>query len=151
MSLTPQSLPIPQIQGPSAASSSSCPANAEGQRSHSDSASLACATTLRRGISNRVPLCLGYSVHRSLPPTRRSSSDESVVPGEAQDKPLSPHANLSLLKATRIASRGIHLPLERCRSPVREKTVESLLGGEIRSRPGSKVFGALTSMFPLVR
>jgi hypothetical protein len=29
-------------------------------------ASLACATTLRRGISNRVPLCLGYPVHRSI-------------------------------------------------------------------------------------
>jgi hypothetical protein len=32
-----------------------------------------------------------YPVHRSLPPSRRSSSDENLVPGEAQDKPLNPH------------------------------------------------------------
>jgi hypothetical protein len=57
MSLTPQSLPIPQTQVPSAPSSSLCPDNAEGQRSRwlvriyfADlRASLACATTLRRG------------------------------------------------------------------------------------------------------
>jgi hypothetical protein len=48
-------------------------------------------------------LCLGYPVHRSLPPTRRPSSDESLVPGEVQDKPPNLHANLTLLRATRIA------------------------------------------------
>jgi hypothetical protein len=48
-----------------------------------------------------------YPVHRSLPPTRRSSSDESVVPGEAQDKPLHPHTKLSLLRATRLPSEGL--------------------------------------------
>jgi hypothetical protein len=53
--------------------------------------------------SNRVPLCLGYPVHRSIPPTRRSKSDENLVHGEAQCKPLNPHANLSLLRATRMA------------------------------------------------
>ena len=116
MSETPQSLQIPQTQVPSAASSSPCPENAEGQRSRwlvrsyfADlRASPACATTLRRGISIRVPLCLGYPVHRSLPPTRRSSSDWNLVPGEAQDKPPNPHAILSLLRATRIASEGTH-------------------------------------------
>src|SRR5919112_1885973 len=114
MSEPPKSLQIPQTQVPSAASSSPCPENAEGQRSRwlvrsnfADlRASLACATTLRRGISNRVPLCLGYPVHRSLPPTRRCSSDENLLPGEAQDKPLSPHTSLSLLRATRLTSKG---------------------------------------------
>jgi hypothetical protein len=49
-----------------------------------------------------------YPVHRSIPPARRSSSDEKLVPGEAQDKPLSPHANLSLLRVpmTRQLSQG---------------------------------------------
>jgi hypothetical protein len=53
-----------------------------------------------------------YPVHRSLPPTRRSSSDGSLVPGEAWDKPLNPHANLSLLRATRIASKGLRVTAE---------------------------------------
>jgi hypothetical protein len=51
-----------------------------------------------------------YPVHRSIPPTRRSKSDESLVPGEAQDKPLNPHANLSLLRAPRTVSNGLHCP-----------------------------------------
>jgi hypothetical protein len=51
-----------------------------------------------------------YPVHRSLPPTRRSSSDENLVPGEVQDKPPKPHAKLSLLRAERIASKGLHCP-----------------------------------------
>jgi hypothetical protein len=51
-----------------------------------------------------------YPVHRSLPPTRRSSSDESLIPGEAQNKPLNPHANLSLLRATKMASNGLRCP-----------------------------------------
>jgi hypothetical protein len=29
-----------------------------------------------------------YPVHRSLPPTRRSSSDGSLAPGEVRNKPL---------------------------------------------------------------
>ena len=45
-----------------------------------------------------------YPVHRSLPPTRRSGSDENLVPGEVWNKPLNPHANLSPLRATRLAS-----------------------------------------------
>jgi hypothetical protein len=49
-----------------------------------------------------------YPVHRSLPPTRRSSSDENLVPGEAWDKPPNPHTNLSLLRATRIAADGLY-------------------------------------------
>src|SRR5215204_2738682 len=114
MSVTPQNLRIPQTQVPSAASSFLCTENAKGQRSRwlvrnyfADlRASPACATTLRRGISNRVSLCLGYPVHLSLPPTRRSSSDEHLVPGQAQDKPPNPLANLSLLRATRIARAG---------------------------------------------
>src|SRR5919112_1201663 len=96
MSETPQSLQIPQTQAPSAASSSPFPQNAEGQRSRwlvrsnfADlRASLACATTLRRGIHQQSISMSSYPVHRSLPPTRRSSSDESLVPGEAWDKPL---------------------------------------------------------------
>jgi hypothetical protein len=57
-------------------------------------------------------LCLGYPVHRSLPPTRRSFTDENLVPREAQDKPLSPHATLSLLRAARMASKTLRLPAE---------------------------------------
>ena len=98
MSVIPQSLTIPQTQAPSAPSSSLCLENAEGQRSRwlvrSNNlpdlrASPACTTTRKPWCkSNRVPLCLGYPVHRSLPPTRRSSSDENLVPDEAWDKPL---------------------------------------------------------------
>ena len=36
------------------------------------------------------------------------------------------------------------------RSPVREKP-QTLLGGEIRSGPGSKVMGAPTRLFPLIK
>jgi hypothetical protein len=50
-----------------------------------------------------------YPVHRSLPPTRRSSSDESLLPGEVWNKPLNPHANLSLPRATRMASKDFRL------------------------------------------
>jgi hypothetical protein len=49
-----------------------------------------------------------YPVHRSLPPTRRSSSDENLVPGEALHKPPNPQANLSLLRAKRIAADGLY-------------------------------------------
>jgi hypothetical protein len=109
----PQSLPIPQTQAPSAPSSSLCPEkNAEGQRSRwlvriyfADlRASLACATTLAVEFNQQSALCLGYPVHWSLPPTGRSSSDESLLPGEVWNKPLNPHANLSLLRATRLTS-----------------------------------------------
>jgi hypothetical protein len=34
-------------------------------------------------FNQQSALCLGYPVHRSLPPTRRSSSDEILLPGEA--------------------------------------------------------------------
>jgi hypothetical protein len=87
--VTPQSLGIPQTQVPFPPSSSLCPEkNAEGQRSRASG--FAGPTTTRKPwcTSNRVALCLGYPVHRSLPPTRRSSSDENLVPGEAQYKPL---------------------------------------------------------------
>src|SRR5215208_4248450 len=112
MGVVPQSLPIPQTQVPSAPSSSLCPENAEGQRSRwlvriyfaNLRASLACATTLRRGVHPTECSMSSYPVHRSLSPTRRSSSDENLVPGKTQDKPLNPHANLSLLRATSIAS-----------------------------------------------
>jgi hypothetical protein len=60
-----------------------------------------------------------YPVHRSLPPTRRSFTDENLVPREVQDKPLSPHAKLSLLRAARMASKTLRLPAEVTRSPVR--------------------------------
>ena len=53
-----------------------------------------------------------YPVHRSLPPTRRSSSDENPLPGEAQDKPLNSHANLSLLRTTTMASRSLVAPVQ---------------------------------------
>jgi hypothetical protein len=52
-----------------------------------------------------------YPVHRSLPPTRRSSSDENLLPGEVECKPLSPHGNLSLLRATRRPLRGLRRPV----------------------------------------
>ena len=58
-------------------------------------------------LNQQSALCLGYPVHRSLPPSRRSSSDESLLPGKAQDKPLNTRTNLSLLRATRIASNGL--------------------------------------------
>jgi hypothetical protein len=85
--VTPQSLPIPQTQVPSARSSSLCPERTQ-------KASEATRTRLRWPdhdweavvFNNRVPLCLGYPVHRSLPPTRRSSSDESLLPGEVWNK-----------------------------------------------------------------
>jgi hypothetical protein len=78
-------------QVPSAPGSSLCPENAEGQRSRwlvriyfADlRASLACATTLRRGVHPTECSMSSYPVHRSLPPTRRSSSDERIVPTEA--------------------------------------------------------------------
>src|SRR5215216_5747397 len=35
-----------------------------------------------------------YSVHRSLPPTRRSSSDATIIPIEARSKPLPGRARL---------------------------------------------------------
>src|SRR5829696_2606534 len=91
MRVTPQSLPIPQTQAPSAPSSSPCPENAERRASEAESEWLRWPYPTTRKPwckSNRVPLCLGYPVHRSLPPTRRSSSDENLVPGEAWDKPL---------------------------------------------------------------
>ena len=56
----------------------------------------------------------------------------------------------SLLQTcTRMASKSMRLPPERCLCEARsEKTVESLLGGEIRSRPGSNVVGALIPHVP---
>jgi hypothetical protein len=105
--VTPQSLPIPQTQVPSAASSFLCPKRTQkASEAEAESGFTGLTMTLRRGISNRVFLCLGYPVHRSLPPTRRPSSDGSLVPGEAWDKLLNPHATWSLLRATRIASEG---------------------------------------------
>jgi len=53
-----------------------------------------------------------YPVHRSLPPTRRFSSDENRLPGEAQDKPLSLHSSLSLLRTTTMASRSLVAPVQ---------------------------------------
>src|SRR5215207_8967007 len=91
MRVTPQSLPIPQTQAPSAPSSSPCSENAERRASEAEAEWLRWPYPTTRKPwckSNRVPLCLGYPVHRSLPPTRRSSSDENLVPGEAWDKPL---------------------------------------------------------------
>jgi hypothetical protein len=105
MSVTPQSLPIPQTQVPSAPSSSLCPEKNSEKASEAISEWLHWPYPTTRKpwcTSNRVALCLGYPVHRSLPPTRRSSSDESLLPGEAQDKPPKLHAKLSLLRATRI-------------------------------------------------
>ena len=117
--MTPQSLPIPQTQVPSVPASSFCPENAEGQRSRwlvriyfADlRASLACATTLRRGVQSTECSMSSYPVHRSLPPTRRSSSDENLLPGEVWNKPLNPHADLFLLRARRMASKGLVAPV----------------------------------------
>ena len=85
MTVTPQSLPILQTQVPPAPSSS--PAQRKRRRPAKslglDFAGLMTTTRKPWCTSNRVPLCLGYPVHRSLPPTRRSSSDESIVPSEA--------------------------------------------------------------------
>ncbi len=80
-----QSLPIPQTQVPSPPSSSLCPENTEkASEAESEWLRWPYATTRKPWCtSNRVPLCLGYPVHRSLPPTRRSSSDENLVPDEA--------------------------------------------------------------------
>src|SRR5215212_3746241 len=89
MRVTPQSLPISQTQAPSAPSSSPCPENAEKKASEAESEWLRWPYPTTRKPwckSNRVPLCLGYPVHRSLPPTRRSSSDESLVPGQVWTK-----------------------------------------------------------------
>jgi hypothetical protein len=101
--VTPQSLPIPQIQVPSPPSSSLCQEKTQRRPVKPYPSGFTGPTTTRKPwcTSNRVALC-SYPVHRSLPPTRRSSSDGSVVPGEAQDKPPNPHAKLSLLRATRI-------------------------------------------------
>jgi hypothetical protein len=103
-----------------------------------------------RGIHQQSALC-SYPVHRSLPPTRRSSSDERIVPSEAWDNQPNLHANPSLLRATRTASKSLHLTPDGAamRSPARENRVEYLLGGEIRSGPGSKLIGAPPRMFPL--
>src|SRR5215211_2783841 len=150
MRVTPQSLPIPQTQAPSAPSSSPCPENAEKKASEAESEWLHWPYPTTRKpwcIFNRVPLCLGYPVHRSIPPTRRSSSDESLVPGEAQDKPQNPHANLSLSRATRKATKGLRVASGDgvMRSPVRGRVVYT----EIEFGPGSKVIGAPTCMFSL--
>jgi hypothetical protein len=50
MSVTPQSLPIPQTQVPSAANSSLCPEKAEGQRSRIRVTSLALPRLGSRGV-----------------------------------------------------------------------------------------------------
>jgi hypothetical protein len=52
--------------------------------------------------SNRVALCLSYPVHRSLPPTRRSNSDATIIPIEARSKPLP--------EGARLPSEGLYAP-----------------------------------------
>jgi len=106
-------LPV-NSQVPSAPSSSLCQEKTQRRPAKPRLSGFADPTTTRKPwcASNRVPLCLGYPVHRSLPPTRRSFTDENLVPREAQDKPLSPHANLSLLRAARMASKTLRLPAE---------------------------------------
>src|SRR5215217_6073124 len=129
MRVTPQSLPIPQTQAPSAPSSSPCPENAERKASEAESEWLRWPYPTTRKpwcTSNRVPLCLGYPVHRSLPPTRRSSSDESLVPGKTHDKPLNAQTNLSLLRATRMASES-HLGSRYVGAYPRQSTTSSAL------------------------
>src|SRR5215212_8884984 len=51
-------------------------------------ASLASATTLRRGDQLTECSMSSCPVHRSLPPTRRSSSDENLVPGQVSNTRL---------------------------------------------------------------
>jgi hypothetical protein len=78
--------------------------NAEGQRSRwlvrsyfADlRASPACATTLRRGVQSTECSMSSYPVHRSIPPTRRSSSDGNLVPGVAWGKPLNCYSTLEI-------------------------------------------------------
>jgi hypothetical protein len=96
-------------QVPSAPSSSLCPEkNAQKKASEAESEWLRWpySTTRKPWYQQQSISMSSYPVHRSLPPTRRSSSDESLVPGEVQDKPPNLHTNLSLLRATRIASNG---------------------------------------------
>ena len=93
--MTPQSLlPIPQTQVPSPPSSSLCPEKNSEKASEADGwcEYTSLTSELRQPVPRRYAvvfiqqraLC-SYPVHRSLPPTRRSSSDGSFVPGEAQD------------------------------------------------------------------
>jgi hypothetical protein len=105
--VTPQSLPIPQTQVPSARSSSLC-------SERTQKASEATRTRLRWPdhdweavvFNNRVPLCQAtlsiglYLLLEGPVPTR------VFYPGRCGIKPLNPHANLSLLRATRLASNG---------------------------------------------
>ena len=75
---------LPQIREthvPSTLSISLCPENADGQQSHSDSVSR--AHDYEAVVFNQQSALCSYPVHRSLPPTRRSSSDENLLPGEA--------------------------------------------------------------------
>jgi Putative transposase of IS4/5 family (DUF4096) len=61
----------------------------------------------RPRIDDRAALTGIIFVLKSGIPWERSSSDDDLVPGKAQDKPLNTRANLSLLRATRIASNGL--------------------------------------------
>jgi hypothetical protein len=73
-----------------------------------------------------------YPVHRSLPPTRRSSSDENLLPGEAQCKPLSPHGNLSLLRATRRPLRSLRRPVQGLGQGQAAQTILGALNSRVR-------------------
>src|SRR5918995_862839 len=115
MSEPPQSLQIPQTQVPSAASSSPLPRTQKANEADGWCEVTSLTSELRWPVPRRYAVVSAtecsmssYPVHRSLPPTRRSSSDEDLLPGKAQDKPLNPHANQPMLRATRIVSKRLH-------------------------------------------
>jgi hypothetical protein len=61
----------------------------------------------RHRIDDRADLTGIIFVLKCGIPWGRFSSDDNLVPDKAQDKPLNTRANLSLLRATRIASNGL--------------------------------------------
>jgi hypothetical protein len=109
--VTLQGPPIPQTRVPSAPSSP--PARRTQKAGEADGwCEYASPTSeLRWPVPRRYAVAFGrqsalcgYPVHGSLPPTRRSGSEDHLVPGEAWDEPANPHANLAVLRTTRIAS-----------------------------------------------
>jgi hypothetical protein len=73
-------------QIPSSPSSSLCPEkNAQKKASEAESEWLrwSYSTTRKPWYQQQSTSMSSYPVHRSLPPTRRSSSDGNLVPGEA--------------------------------------------------------------------
>jgi hypothetical protein len=85
--VAPQTLPIPQALKtlvPSALSSFFCPENIEkASEAESEWLRWPYPTTRKPWYQQQSTSMSSYPVHRSIPPTRRSSSDGNLVPGEA--------------------------------------------------------------------